>query len=92
VHGGGTQLGHEWQGADGSMGWESMLSELRLNAAALRLSRDASGPALMPPHAGTPEGAVTATVGSLCIDKTNGELYVKNTGTGNTGWKKVTHA
>lgn len=38
-------------------------------------------------NAGTPEGAVTAPVGSICTDTTNGELYIKNTGTGNTGWK-----
>lgn len=42
--------------------------------------------------AGSPEGAVTANKGSLCSDTTNGELYIKNTGTGNTGWKLVTHA
>jgi hypothetical protein len=39
--------------------------------------------------AGTPEGAVTAPVGSLFL-RTNGGagtcLYVKETGTGNTGW------
>ena len=38
---------------------------------------------------GTPEGVVTATVGSL-FARTNGgtgtTLYVKETGTGNTGW------
>ena len=40
----------------------------------------------------TPESALAAPVGSLFHDITNGELYVKNTGTGNTGWKVVTHA
>lgn len=43
-------------------------------------------------YTGSPEGVVTAAVGSLCSDVTNGELYIKNTGTGNTGWKLVTHA
>ncbi len=38
----------------------------------------------------TPEGAYAAPVGSLFIDTTNGRLYVKNTGTGNTGWQIVT--
>lgn len=37
-------------------------------------------------YAGTPESNVTARIGSLCIDRTNGKLYVKETGTGNTGW------
>lgn len=43
-------------------------------------------------RAGSPEGAVTAVVGSLCLDSTNGEVYVKNSGTGNTGWKLITRA
>ena len=38
---------------------------------------------------GSPEGAVTATVGSLFL-RTNGgsntTLYVKESGSGNTGW------
>lgn len=33
----------------------------------------------------TPEGTVTAGPGSLCL-VTNGALYIKQTGTGNTGW------
>lgn len=41
---------------------------------------------------GTPEGVVTAPVGSLFL-RTNGgastTLYVKETGTGNTGWRAV---
>jgi hypothetical protein len=39
---------------------------------------------------GTPEGSVTANVGSLFINKSGGAgttLYVKQTGTGNTGWQ-----
>jgi hypothetical protein len=40
-------------------------------------------------NAGTPEGAVTAAVGTLCRDTTNGEVYVKNSGAGNTGWIKL---
>lgn len=38
---------------------------------------------------GTPEGAVTAPIGSLYINATGGAsttLYVKTSGTGNTGW------
>lgn len=38
---------------------------------------------------GSPEGAVTAPVGTLYTDTAGGEsttLYVKETGTGNTGW------
>jgi hypothetical protein len=39
--------------------------------------------------AGSPEGAVTAGVGSMYTDNTGGAgttLYVKESGTGNTGW------
>lgn len=36
--------------------------------------------------AGTPEAAVAAPIGSVYQDQTNGILYVKRTGTGNTGW------
>lgn len=37
---------------------------------------------------GTPEAVVTARLGTLYIDRTNGRLYVKQTGaaTTNTGW------
>lgn len=35
---------------------------------------------------GTPEGSVTAPIGSICSDYTNGNLYKKSTGVGNTGW------
>lgn len=43
-------------------------------------------------YAGSPESNVTADPGSFCLDTTNGEAYIKKTGTGNTGWKLVTHA
>ena len=35
---------------------------------------------------GTPEGAVVANPGALCHDYSNGDVYVKKTGAGNTGW------
>lgn len=34
----------------------------------------------------SPEGVVTAPVGATYRDTTNGLLYIKRTGTGNTGW------
>lgn len=37
----------------------------------------------------SPEGVVTARPGSIVLGR-NGFLYVKSTGTGNTGWKVVT--
>lgn len=41
---------------------------------------------------GTPEGTVTAPVGSWYSDLTNGVPYFKKTGAGNTGWKAVSLA
>jgi hypothetical protein len=38
---------------------------------------------------GTPESAVTAPVGSIYQDTSNGALWVKETGTGNTGWLQL---
>lgn len=40
--------------------------------------------------AGSPEGAITAPVGSLYRDTTNGVAYIKQTGVGNTGWVVMT--
>lgn len=40
-------------------------------------------------YSGSPEGIITASPGALCTS-TNGVLYVKRTGVGNTGWKAVT--
>ncbi|KQO90914.1 hypothetical protein ASF36_22050 [Methylobacterium sp. Leaf90] len=37
-------------------------------------------------NAGSPEGVVSAGVGSLIISTTDGRLYRKASGTGNTGW------
>ncbi len=40
-------------------------------------------------RAGTPEGNITADIGTLCIDTTNGVLYIKQTDSANTGWTSV---
>lgn len=48
--------------------------------------RPGAGSVIWTSGAGTPEAAVTAAVGSLYTDTTGGKLYVKATGTGNTGW------
>jgi len=36
--------------------------------------------------AGSPEGVAAANVGSIAFDRTGGDWYRKDTGTGNTGW------
>lgn len=42
--------------------------------------------------AGSPEGVVTAPVDTIYINKTSGQntLWVKATGSGNTGWTALT--
>lgn len=43
-------------------------------------------------NAGSPETVVAAPVGAIAQDTTNGVVYVKKTGTGNTGWQRVPSA
>jgi len=38
---------------------------------------------------GSPENVITADIGSLCTDITNGELYIKQTDSSATGWAHV---
>jgi hypothetical protein len=52
--------------------------------AGLRL-RSATGPTISS-GTGSPEGAVTAPVGSEYTNESNGDKYDKRSGTGNTGW------
>lgn len=40
-------------------------------------------------YAGSPEGNIVANIGSLALDTTNGQLYIKTTDTVNTGWTNV---
>lgn len=40
---------------------------------------------------GSPEGITTATGGSFYVDSTNYDWYIKDTATGNTGWKSLLH-
>lgn len=40
-------------------------------------------------HAGSPEGNVTANIGSLAVDTTNGAAYIKTTDSENTGWSEL---
>lgn len=41
---------------------------------------------------GSPEGVVSANPSSLAHDRSSGNIYVKATGTGNTGWVLLTNA
>lgn len=35
---------------------------------------------------GSPEGVVTANPGTIYLDDSTGDLWIKRTGVGNTGW------
>jgi hypothetical protein len=43
----------------------------------------------MIPYNGNPEGNVVANPGSICSNIANGNIYKKQTGTGNTGWVDI---
>lgn len=43
-------------------------------------------------NAGSPEGVVAMSPGSICVDTVNGQIYVKKTGVAESGWKLVTQA
>lgn len=78
---GGAQLGSPTGGAKGTGS---------INAAGSSgLLLMANGGAGFYFNAGTPEGVITATVGSICMNTAGGALtsfYVKESGSGNTGW------
>ena len=40
-------------------------------------------------HTGNPEGVVSANPSSLCHDPVSGIVYIKYSGTGNTGWNQI---
>lgn len=51
-----------------------------------------AGPDRVYRGAGSPEGVLAAAVGSLYLDTTNGDVYEKKTGAGNTGWLRLARA
>ena len=64
-------------------------SAFRFRDAFVQRIRPGAGTAIWTSGAGTPEGAITAAVGSLYTRTDGGAgttLYVKETGTGSTGW------
>ena len=71
----------------GYAAWSEYDEEFRLNGAA-KLRFGDTGP-LVRSGSGTPEAVVTAPIGSLYVRTDGGaatSLYVKESGTGNTGW------
>ena len=55
-------------------------------AEAGEIGLDATAAVKIKTGAGSPESVVSASIGSTYLDTTNGLVYVKNTGTGSTGW------
>lgn len=51
----------------------------------------ASTTLLVASGAGSPEGVTTSSIGGLYLDSTNGVLWAKGSGTGNTGWYALSH-
>src|SRR5690606_39466533 len=72
---------------------ESFTGNINLLSASYRyVLRGPSAGASIIVHDAHPEGSISATVGSLCLRTNSGshaKLYVKNSGTGNTGWVEV---
>lgn len=69
---------------DGLSEWVSTFTNARL-----LLLTNGSGTAGFAVGTASPEGVTTATPGFQFHDVTNGKLYLKVTGTGNTGWQEV---
>lgn len=61
---------------------------LDIGAASITTTGDLTA-ARLKSNAGSPEGSVTAGVGAICRDTTNGYLWQKESGTGNTGWRII---
>lgn len=73
---------------EGSSRWQRVFSR-DLYADIFYLGNTFSGVPYYRSYTSSPEGSITAPVGSICV-RTNGgantTLYVKESGTGNTGW------
>jgi len=79
-------------GPGGASGVDVILSRSAAGELTLRQTNAVLGNIvtnLIRKNAGSPEGSVTAPVGAVCQDTTNGIFYVKTVGTGNTGWAAV---
>lgn len=90
-HGGNVAKNWHLGGRSGKiLSWDEYSGELRFNGAAALRYGD-TGPLILS-GTGSPEGAVTAPVGSVFL-RTNGAtdqtLYRKESGAGNTGWVAV---
>lgn len=78
--------------ADGGAGLYINLQHASATGAHLIFQRQGATPVHLRSGAGTPEGSVTAPVGSIYLRSDGGTattLYVKESGTGNTGWAAV---
>lgn len=67
----------------------NFIGDATTTSAGLMSAADKALVNLLNSGSGSPEGVVTATVGDVYMDTTNGKLYLKVSGTGNTGWREV---
>lgn len=86
----GSYFGHWYSGTDNA--FQLGNTSNRWSQGYITNLRPGAGATIWTTGSGTPEGAVTAPVGSL-FGRTNGgsgtSLYVKESGSGNTGWASV---
>lgn len=95
----GTQGVDDWEIEATARGWRPMTHLLQKIGQSTRMCLEVwskifvlgSG-VIITSNAGSPEGVVTASPGSICTDTTNGEAYIKKSGTLAVGWKLITHA
>lgn len=70
----------------------AMTEKIRIEKNGVRIFTallDSTGAKIFGWGAGSPESAFTAPKGCLYVDQTNGNAYVKRSGTSNTGWVRI---
>lgn len=71
------------------VGSTEISSGVAAGTAPVLILRSTAGPSSVLVTAASPEGTFTATVGAIALDVVAGRLYLKRTGTGNTGWVQI---
>lgn len=71
------------------VGSTEISSGVAAGTAPVLILRSTAGPSSVLVTAASPEGTFTATVGAIALDVVAGRLYLKRTGSGNTGWVQI---
>jgi hypothetical protein len=64
----------------------ALIGGIRQLSDGIELKLAETGNCILRSSSGSPEGSVTAGVGSICVNRSTGVPYFKLSGTGNTGW------